>query len=309
MARKLSLGFDCLEDRIALAGNVIAALSGQDLTLFGDHLGNEVRITQNSVGDVRVAGLNGTTINGMAAVTFRNPQLIKTEMFMGDGNDRVVLSGAPGVQVSNDVNIELGAGNDILRATSGMVGGNFTAKGDLGVDSFNLSGFHIGIDGQFDAGTGGGTIALASLAIGGSLGLYGDIAGDTFRLTDLQVAGDVNAETKEGNDIVAFTGVRARSLTVNTDLGADRVTLSDLSTSEDLKVETGSGNDHITLNRVTSAKSIDVHAGDNDDTVSGTAVAAAVDALFTGGGGVDSLRDNGITGGVKKEVKEFEILL
>ena len=52
--------------------------------------------------------------------------------------------------------------------------------------------------------------------------------------------------------------------------------------------------------------SIKVDAGTGNDFVSVTRVFAAKDAVFIGGDGFDTFDNNGVDGGEKLEIKEFE---
>jgi hypothetical protein len=103
--------------------------------------------------------------------------------------------------------------------------------------------------------------------------------------------------------------VAALLLGINTDIGADTVSLSGIDVAEDLGVFTGPGADSVLMMDVVSLKNIIVSVDSENDRVAGTAVSAALDAVFEGGAGSDRFEDYGITGGVKKDVKEFEVFL
>jgi hypothetical protein len=303
------LHMDVLESRIALAGDVSALLSGQDLSLFGDSLGNEIRLSQATNGNVTVTGLNGTTVNGRPSVTFTRPNLIKTEVFLNEGNDRLVIAGAAGYTVTNDLNIELGQGSDILSFSNARIGANLGVKGDSGFDRVTATGLRVGTDAYFEMGQDASNVSLSSSTIGQNLTLIGDAAADVFSLSGVTLGGDLNLETKEGADRITVTTLNTRSVIVNTDLGADIVTLTSVTSTEDIKVNTGKDNDTLRLDRVNSGKSLIVEVDDGNDTVTAVTTRATVDAIFVGGAGIDTLTNRGITGGVKREIKEFERLL
>lgn len=313
MSRKsrsfLGLRFERLEDRRFMAGDVAAALSGQDLLIDGDNIGNEIRIVQVASGNVTVTGLNGTTINGLPSVTFINPNLIKSEIRMNDGADRVVISGVPGLAVTNDLNVELGAGDDILNAANTRIGANFSVKGESGIDRVTASNLQVGTDMNVDTGLDRGIVSISNSTIDGALGLVADAGNDTVTFSGLTVGGNVIVETKAGADRVTMNGISAFALEAATDEGADRVSLSSIATLEDLKVSTGVGNDVITLDQINAGKSVSVDAGDGTDSVAASAVAAAEDAIFIGGAGVDTLDNDGINAGKILEIKEFELLV
>src|SRR5262245_51098757 len=90
------IGFESLEGRLMMAGNVAVNVTGGDLLLTGDNLGNLVEIRQVQLNDspipgrFLVRGINGTTINGQASQVFQNV----TDDFqinLNGGNDRITL--------------------------------------------------------------------------------------------------------------------------------------------------------------------------------------------------------------------------
>lgn len=309
MKKRKTLKLESLERRITMAGDVSAALSGQDLIIAGDALDNEIRVVQNAAGNVTVAGVNGTTINGRPSVVFTNPNLIKAEIRMGDGNDVVTIRGTPGVTVSNDVNIELGAGNDTLRVSHTRVGASLAVKGEQGVDRVNASFLAVGHDINVDSGLDASNVSIADSSVGGAVKIVGEAAVDAVSLARLSIGAEASVETKGGNDRVTVANVVARSFSATTDEGADVVRLTDVSTLEDVDVSTGLGNDAVELTRVSAGQSVLVHTDGGNDKVTATDVAAAIDAIFTGGDGVDTLDNNGIIAGAILELKEFEIQL
>ncbi|MCU0713951.1 MAG: hypothetical protein MUC43_17975, partial [Pirellula sp.] len=64
------LGFESLERRALMAGDVFVAIEGELLRVEGDNLANQVTLAQTSTGDLVVSGQNGTTINGLPSVRF-----------------------------------------------------------------------------------------------------------------------------------------------------------------------------------------------------------------------------------------------
>ena len=119
----------------------------------------------------------------------------------------------------------------------------------------------------------------------------------------------MSVETKGGSDRVNLTTVEALLIGISTDAGTDQVTLIGVSTMEDIGIFTGPGMDVVAMMDVASAKNLTVSLDSENDKLSGMNVSAALDAVFEGGAGSDTFEDYGITGGTKKDVKEFEILL
>jgi hypothetical protein len=291
----------------AFANNVVALLEGSLLTVTGDNSSNSVLISRSAAGDVTVTGRNGTKINGLTSVRFPRLQLNAAEIRMEGGSDSVTLQG---IQTGNDLYVNLGSGADRLNTTAPViVGANLTIEGAEGADNIqltNLTAFEdIFIDGGLDALT----VTLSGLDAGKSLTVISDTARDVINVSNTIVAEVLSVESKAGNNSINLRGVMALAAFVTSDLGADSVSVQDLITVEDVGVFSGAGNDVVTLTNLDSGKSITISVDAGADRVTGSGVSAAEDAVFEGGAGTDTLTDLGIFGGVKKEIKEFEVFL
>jgi len=171
------LELETLEDRLALSGNVTVSVSGGNLRIVGDNLGNGVMITQapGSYGytitgmssDPTGAPAETTTVNGQASVTVYGvrenfdirlrggndflwlnggtpgigPRVVVPDILAidaGDGNDRVRLTNTV---VSSQTAINLGNGNDFLVVRDTLFVNNIALYGGSGFDRiFNLGG-------------------------------------------------------------------------------------------------------------------------------------------------------------------------
>jgi hypothetical protein len=293
----------------AMANNVQALVEGSLLVIAGDNLGNQIVVARNAAGDVVVTGQNGTKINGVASARFPRLALNAAEMQLGGGNDVVTLRG---LQIANDLYVNLGDGADRLTipaAASVTVGNNLAIEGAGGNDTIRTEGVIVGQDLYIDGGIGVLNATVSGAMVGFNVSLIGDDANDIMTVTALAAGGDVFVEAKGGSDRVSLTTVDALLIGISTDAGADRVTLIEVSTMEDLGIFTGSGNDIVQMMDVASAKNLTVSLDSENDKLTGMNVSAGLDAVFEGGAGTDTFEDFGITGGTKKDVKEFEILL
>jgi hypothetical protein len=289
------------------ANNVQALLEGSLLKVIGDNASNSILLSRNAAGDVTVVGRNGTKVNGLSSVRFPRLQLNAAEIRMEGGNDQVTLSG---IRTGNDLYINLGAGADLLNTSAAVtVGANLTIEGAAGADNIQLTNLTAVEDIYVDGGLDALTATLSRLNAGKSLTIVSDAARDIVSVSNSIVAEVLSIEAKAGNNSVGVYGVAALAAFVSTDLGADSVVMQDLMTAEDIGVFTGVGNDSVTLTNLDSAKSLTVSVDAGSDRVSGTNVSVAEDAVFEGGAGTDTITDLGIIAGVKKEIKEFEILL
>ncbi len=300
---------ESLENRQLLAGDVLASLEGSLLKIEGDVLDNQIAINQAANGNVTVVGLTGTLVNGRNSVTFRNPQLNAMEVRMGGGSDTVTMRG---VQLTNDLYVDLGAGNDRFNAPLSFpvnIGANATFEGGLGNDVIQLAGMSVGDSLAISGGTGVLTAQLSDLTVDQVLVVIGDDMDDLVNISRAIVGDSVSIETKVGADRVNLTDPQAYDLNVNMDanaVGADRLTMTRVTTQGDINVSTGAGDDVVRMVDVTSAKSIKVSTDAGNDFVSGTRVSAVLDAVFEGGAGIDIFEDRGSFGGVKREIKEVE---
>lgn len=306
-ARRLKM--ESLEGRKMMAGDVSVALEGQLLTVQGDNLSNQIVVAQNPAGVVTVSGQNGTRINGLASVRFVNPQLNAMEIRMEGGDDTVSLRG---VRVTNDLFVDLGAGNDQMISPITVpvtVGANATIEGGSGNDVIRLQGMTVREDLSIQGGIGALSVNLNAAAVDKALTIIGDDANDSVVLNNSRVGGLISVETKGGSDVVSLNNVSAFAAEVNTDAntaGIDRVVLNRVTTVEDIGIYTGAGNDVVALTDLWSGKSLTVSLDAGNDTFTGTRVSVAEDAVFEGGAGVDVFNDRGIFGGIKKDIKEFE---
>ncbi len=299
--------FESLENRLPMAGNVSVALEGSLLKVNGDNLANEVTIAQNVAGTIVVRGLNGTSINGLPQVTLRNVALNALDVRMAGGDDRLTINT---LRAANDVEVDLGAGNDTVRVAGSNIGANLKVIGLHGIDRANLTGSRVGVDAKIDLGLDRGVANVSSTIIGYNLDVITELANDQVTLNAVTAGGTVTVDTKAGSDAISIVALDALLLGIQTDAGADSVTLQNVRTATDLEINTGVGADTLRMTDVNAGKSIKVSTDADNDTVRATRVRAAEDAVFEGGDGVDRLFGSAqISGGVKKEIKDFEFVL
>src|SRR5215510_1169216 len=115
------VGFESLESRQLMAGNVSVSVSLGDLVVTGDAQDNALQIIQarqNGVptpGRYWIAPTNGTLINGQASGRYVNNVFHDMRINLGAGKDSLTLSdGSDDANfiVPNDLVINMGGGND-----------------------------------------------------------------------------------------------------------------------------------------------------------------------------------------------------
>jgi hypothetical protein len=289
----------------ALANNVQVNLEGSLITILGDNAANSILISQSATGDFVVTGRTGTTVNGLPSVRFPRLQLNAAEVRMEGGNDFVTLRG---VVTANDLFIDLGAGADRLTTAGPVaVGANLTIEGSEGSDTVQLTDVTVFEDMAINGGQGALRAVLAGINAGKSMNIIAEDGNDTVSVSESTVDQVLSIESKGGANRISVSSVLAFSMMITSEAGVDTIDVADLMTNEDIGVFTGPGNDRVALTNMDSGKSITVSVDAGQDQVIGTAVSAAEDAVFEGGAGTDTIFDLGIVGGVKKEIKEFEL--
>ncbi len=109
--------FETLENRMMMAGNVTASLSGGCLQLCGDTKNNIIAVKQLSSGDWCVVGLLGTKICGQKSATFCNVCSICAKLDCGNDVVAFINGCLPG-----DLCVDTSKGNDavaLLHLTAG----------------------------------------------------------------------------------------------------------------------------------------------------------------------------------------------
>lgn len=294
-----------LDARIVPAGNILADLSGGDLSLQGDNLGNEVRVSQAANGNVVVRGLNGTTVNGLSQVVFAGAALNKVEANLEGGNDVLTLGS---LAVAGDVFVQAGDGDDRVVLNGTISGSVIDISGGLGADTVRVVNVNVLGDLFVNTEDGAGTVVFQNATVDGNVSAVGKDANDSVTATNLTVTGDLFVDGGKGDDRIAIsTSTIGFGLTLIGDEGVDRFTLTGV-TADSVSVEAGKGDDVITLTTVSAATNVTVNGDDGNDRVRAEGVTAGVDANFIGGAGLDTLTNLGIFAGVILDIKEFETI-
>lgn len=135
-ARGRRLGFEMLERREVMAGNVTAALTGGSAILRGDGAANEITITQTGPHTLTIAGV-GTKINGKTGPVTLTGYTKDLTLNMNGGNDVVRIHGTDDLfRVLGDLKIGTQDGNDQIHLEDLAVAGKLTISTGAGKDWF-----------------------------------------------------------------------------------------------------------------------------------------------------------------------------
>jgi hypothetical protein len=230
-----SSGFEALEDRILLAGDVSAVLQGSTLYIIGDSAGNDVNIGQDDLGNITVQGTDGTSINHDSSgnpLVFSGVKNISASLDGGD--DRLIIGGedetaetgvtaaeeeadeeGPKLSLAGCLTVATGSGDDVVRMSFTQVQGNVTILTDGGNDAVDV-GRGPGFGGEDHVEP-----APATLSPSLAPSLPDDGGGPP---SDVRIGGSLTIVTGCGNDgvKVGFTDVQ-NNVTINTGDGNDNI--------------------------------------------------------------------------------------
>src|SRR3954469_13788798 len=99
---------DNLESRVMLSGNVAVSVVSGNLVVRGDASANSIVLNNAGKNKVRVAGADGTTINGAAGPLIMSA-VHGLSLKLGDGKDTLKLDD---LTFDHAVLIDMGAGDD-----------------------------------------------------------------------------------------------------------------------------------------------------------------------------------------------------
>ncbi len=310
-----TLGFQRLEDRTLMAGNVTVAVQNAALVVTGDNSNNAIVITQSGSGKYTVApGDSNTTINGkLAAQTFSgvtgdfNINLKAGADSMQIGNAAAFGKTASLTNIPGNLNINLTTSKAVVDLVWAKVGKAAAITGGTG--SFvQFYGAQIGTD--------------CNISLGG-LGGYGGYS-DILRMENNTTVGrDLNitinqTDTGLGAAVNLLDGFVGRNVTITGGHGDDTVAVANFTIDGALKIQTGAGADHVALGESfdavgnlqhqtgTYATSISVDLGAGDDQLRLYNVSTH-QASYLGGDGYDYLYNDG-TSALFGSISGFELL-
>ena len=230
-----SLNYLSLESRQLLAGDVTVFENGQ-LYIRGDELSNQFAIVADESGQITVAGLQDTTINGssepflVSESTNLNGASGRNASFEGGlriqtfgGHDRIDIRG---IEFDDQSLVYTGEGNDFVRFYKSSSQHDFTALTGEGDDALNF--FQTRVHGDFDVATSDGH--------------------DSIRVFNSRTWGETNLFSGTGDDAVTLDRVRltGERTQVITHDGDDSVVLLDNDVNDaGLGVYAGEGRDHV----------------------------------------------------------------
>jgi hypothetical protein len=279
------LGYESLERREVLAGNVVAVLTEGTLTILGDTEGNGINIRYDANTNKHIVsgtdcGGEPTLVNDLAEeAAFSGVRSIVVRT--GAGDDRLDFGAVDHLftRVDKKLTIMMGDGNDTVEL--GRAG--YTDAGDGPVRSR----MYVGKGIYVDLGGGDDALDVANLKSNKSLIVYGRGGDDAIRFktelvepddgdpeTDeqtkyfpVEIRGNLHMYTSSGEDTVDIKHTAVKlNLHIKDSQDAAEISLENVAVGGTLIVNTGKSADEIELDQV-SAKQIKVKTGSGSDEV------------------------------------------
>jgi hypothetical protein len=286
------LSFQQLENRLTMAGNVVASVSSHSLYLTGDSRANNLQIVQVGSGQYQVTGKDGTTINGQAQKTFSGVTADLIANLYG-GNDTLKIGyyaemvSVPTTVFNRDVKVNLGSGDDKLYIYHTNVSDDVTVNAGNGADQVYLRYSQVGFVGV-DSGLNDCTINMGSNPAAGYQDFV-DIRNTSFghdlTITSTGYAPETDPTHWLDTQIYMDDVYVVRNLSIQTGNGDDLLEIESADVNGQMKVLTGGGDDDFDL-YYSFADQLTISLADGDDGLSLSGVTSH-QASFDGGAGTN----------------------
>jgi hypothetical protein len=253
--------YECLEHRLALAGDIAAAVVNGDLQITGDDANNAIEVHQVSNGDFRLIGIN-TRINGERTIVISD-DVTSIHVDLAAGRDslnlsRAAIAGDLGVSASGGDNIslqrlEVGGATDIALSAENdhLAIGRVTFEGDTNID----------------LGDGSNNVLASRIATSGDLNVVGGIGNDRVSFSRLTGGGSFAADLDNGNDLLHLSRAELESLAVTGGTGLDTAIIDRVMADMSATVDMGEGRDRLVVTRSSFAGGINITPDDLDTVI------------------------------------------
>ncbi|MEL7496135.1 MAG: fasciclin domain-containing protein [Planctomycetota bacterium] len=273
--------YESLETRRLLAGDVTVFEFGDNLYLRGDQNDNQVQVFEEG-GEIRIAGLDGTTINGQS-----NPFVIPAEdgqlnggfrANLGRGNDSLFFEE---VNVQGSAVVYGGAGDDSIGFFNASVRDTLFAQTFRGDDAVSIDDVDVGGNLTVVTHNGDDLIGIDETTVGGRTILLTGSGDDDLAIQDSTHQGNVYAFTYGGDDFVGIDNVNFGGFAgVLTGFGSDDVYVNDSNFGGRTYVNGGfRSNDNLEVDGETSLNANTTAVGFEGDDVAGGML--QTDQVFT----------------------------
>ncbi|MCA8996505.1 MAG: VWA domain-containing protein [Planctomycetaceae bacterium] len=284
------LSSERLEDRTLLSGNVSASLSGGKLTVVGDNADNDVTAEVTPMGDLVIAGQNGTTINGVAQWSIPATAVSHVAINMQGGDDSLAVDGGnPALaSLSGLAWIQLGDGHDQLSLENLNFGGGLVVYGSGGDDAISIDNSHLR-SGLVAGGTGADKIAISESAVDGLMRVWGQEGDDSIAISESKFDYKLRIDGGSEDDeiLVSKIAVTEKSLGIWGASGNDEIQVEGSNIRHYLFAKGGSGDDQITISETKMGWHLWLDGDAGNDTLIANKVDVGTTAIILGYKGDD----------------------
>jgi hypothetical protein len=319
------LGFQQLESRMLMSGDVTVAVQHGALVVTGDNNDNQIEIHQVADGQYEVVGettgfYGTTTVNGQLAPQTFSGVTGDFKIDLKGGYNSVAIGPQPGQSMTlpKNLKVNVSAGFDEVEVGNTTVTGGVAVNGKSAQATVQLEGCVIGSP-NFNSGRNDckinlshGALLTADTSFERDVSFIGSGANE-LEMQTTSVGRDLSYKSKgdpsRGDSIELYHDSVSRNASFQTGDGNDQVEMIGLDVGGKLKILTGGGDDAVTLGgfdpNMSSVKEVPapvtadqvfVDLGNGDDTLriggndfwgfTGGGVAANK-ATYLGGDGVD----------------------
>jgi large repetitive protein len=274
------LGFQQLENRMLMAGNVAVSVSHHSLVITGDKQDNDIQLAQVASGEYTVTGIQ-TTVNGNSSPQTFSGISGNVNINMNAGNDAVSIgSFAQAISLPGNLKINLGSGSDKLSVANATIVGGLSITGNTTAKKVELALVNIG-EANFNSGKNDCVIDLpngSNISVDSRTNIERDLtikgtgagSGDSITLDGITVHRDVSITTSknQGDNIdVDLISVGGNFSIDGDNPGSEVITMNKATISGDMSLETGSGDDAVVVTSSSVGKNATIQTGAGDDLV------------------------------------------
>lgn len=259
--------YESLESRLPLAGQVTVTfdVANGNITLVGDGLGNEVKITQTAPGEQVYEGLNGTLFippDDMSGGGGGGGMQMPVPMFMISG-------------VGGNMTINLNAGDDIVEMEGVECGGILAIEMSVGADTVMMTETKVNRSANIDTGDGIGMVLIDTLESAEALTITGGINADTIHLLRALLNSTFTVTAGNSANEVILDDVQSRGpSSITTGNGADTIKyINSISNPDDndidgdITITAGTRANDVEVNNCNIAGRLTISGGADSDTV------------------------------------------
>lgn len=250
-------------------GDVKADLTNSgNLKIIGDKQSNQIRVTNNGLGNIRVEGINGTTVNGGLG-----------------GTD---LPGTSSDTISGKLDVNLKGGDNYVEIDDIAITRSLQLKFDHGDNTIGIFDTPVLGDALLRMGNGDNFITIAGVTlINNKLTVNTGNGNDSIEIAEcVSVGGKTMIKTQSGDDVINLRGTYLGPLTV----------------------DTGKDNDVFYISKFTDNNNVDLKLGNGVDTILFASTASLTGRVtIKGDKGTDTLiQDDGVSGSFDPTTKSIE---